>query len=146
MAESSHPAADIRPGRLGGAADYAAAFADSAPRLTRTQALVESERCLYCYDAPCATACPTGIDVPSFIRRIAEDNLRGAARTILESNPLGGTCSHSSSVGQTRAQVPPSGFDSRMVRAAPRRLSSAMRRMKRGTSMPVGQAVAQGAS
>ncbi len=92
MAESSHPAADIRPGRLGNAADYAAAFADAAPRLTRTQALVESERCLYCYDAPCATACPTGIDVPSFIRRIAEDNLRGAARTILESNPLGGTC------------------------------------------------------
>ena len=92
MAESSHPAADIRPGRLGGAAAYAAAFADAAPRLTRTQALVESERCLYCYDAPCATACPTGIDVPSFIRRIAEDNLRGAARTILESNPLGGTC------------------------------------------------------
>ena len=92
MAESSHPAADIRPGRLGSAADYAAAFADTAPRLTRTQALVESERCRYCYDAPCATACPTGIDVPSFIRRIAEDNLRGAARTILESNPLGGTC------------------------------------------------------
>ncbi len=92
MAESPHPAADIRPGRLGSAAEYAAAFADAAPRLTRTQALVESERCLYCFDAPCATACPTGIDVPSFIRRIAEDNLRGAARTILESNPLGGTC------------------------------------------------------
>ena len=92
MAESTHPAADIRPGRLGSAADYAAAFADNAPRFTRTQALVESERCLYCYAAPCATACPTGIDVPSFIRRIAEDNLRGAARTILESNPLGGTC------------------------------------------------------
>jgi len=82
---------DIRAGRRS-AAEYAAAFADAAPRLTRTQALVEAERCLYCYDAPCMTACPTGIDVPSFIRRIAEDNLRGAARTILESNPLGGTC------------------------------------------------------
>ena len=82
---------DIRPGRLG-AADYAQHFADASPRLTRTQALLEAERCLYCYDAPCATACPTSIDVPSFIKRIAEDNLRGSARTILESNPLGGMC------------------------------------------------------
>lgn len=82
---------DIRPARLA-AEQYASHFADAAPRLTRTQALVEAERCLYCYDAPCATACPTGIDVPSFIKRIADDNLRGAARTILESNPLGGTC------------------------------------------------------
>lgn len=76
------------------AADPAAnaAFADATPRLSRTQALVEAERCLYCHDAPCATACPTGIDVPSFIRRIAEDNLRGAAKAILSANPLGGTC------------------------------------------------------
>ena len=82
---------DIRPARL--AADqYAQLFADAAPRLTRSQALVEAERCLYCYDAPCVTACPTGIDVPSFIRRISDDNLRGAARTILDANPLGGTC------------------------------------------------------
>ncbi len=90
---SLSPAAepDVRAGRRD-AAGYAAAFADAAPRLTRTQALVASERCLYCYDAPCVQACPTGIDVPSFIRRIGEDNLRGAARTILESNPLGGTC------------------------------------------------------
>jgi len=82
---------DIRPGRLG-AADYAEHFADASPRLTRSQALLEAERCLYCYDAPCATACPTSIDVPSFIKRIADDNLRGSARTILESNPLGGMC------------------------------------------------------
>lgn len=82
---------DVRAARLS-AAEYLEHFADAAPRLTRTQALVESERCLYCFDAPCARACPTGIDVPSFIRRIAEDNLRGAARTILESNPLGGIC------------------------------------------------------
>ena len=80
-------APDIASARIS-AADYARNFADAAPRLTRSQALVEAECCLYCYDAPCATACPTGIDVPSFIRRIAEDNLRGAARTILESNPL----------------------------------------------------------
>jgi glutamate synthase (NADPH/NADH) small chain len=82
---------DVRPGRLA-AAEYAKAFADATPRLTRSQALLEAERCLYCFDAPCATACPTSIDVPSFIKRIADDNLRGAARTILESNPLGGMC------------------------------------------------------
>jgi len=82
---------DIRPGRLS-AAEYAQNFADCAPRLTHNQAVLEAERCLYCYDAPCATACPTGIDVPSFIKRIADENLRGAARTILESNPLGGMC------------------------------------------------------
>ena len=82
---------DIRPARLA-AAHYAQAFADAAPRYSRSQALVEAERCLYCHDAPCVTACPTGIDVPSFIRRIADDNLRGAARAILDANPLGGTC------------------------------------------------------
>ena len=82
---------DIQPARLT-AAQYAHNFADAAPRLSRTQALVEAERCLYCFDAPCTTACPTGIDVPSFIRRIADDNLRGAARVILDANPLGGTC------------------------------------------------------
>jgi dihydropyrimidine dehydrogenase (NAD+) subunit PreT len=83
--------ADIRPGRRS-AAELAEALADSAPRLSRSQALVEAERCLYCFDAPCMHACPTGIDVPSFIRRIADDNLRGAARAILSANPLGGTC------------------------------------------------------
>jgi glutamate synthase (NADPH/NADH) small chain len=82
---------DVRPGRRS-AAEYAQAFADAAPRLTHSQALLEAERCLYCFDAPCAIACPTGIDVPSFIKRIADENLRGAARTILESNPLGGMC------------------------------------------------------
>ncbi|MBI2748846.1 MAG: NAD(P)-dependent oxidoreductase [Burkholderiales bacterium] len=82
---------DIRPGRLS-AADYAKGFGDATPPLTHSQALLEAERCLYCFDAPCATACPTGIDVPSFIKRIADENLRGAARTILESNPLGGMC------------------------------------------------------
>jgi len=84
-------APDIRAGRLG-AADYARHFADVAPRLTPAQALLEAERCLYCFAAPCASACPTHIDVPSFIKRIAEGNLRGSAHAILEANPLGGMC------------------------------------------------------
>ena len=82
---------DVRPGRLS-PEDYAARFSDAAPHMTTAQALLEAERCLYCFDAPCATACPTGIDVPSFIRRIADGNLRGAARQILQANPLGGMC------------------------------------------------------
>jgi len=82
---------DIQAGRLS-AEHYPLRFADATPRLSPSQALLESERCLYCFDAPCATACPTSIDVPSFIKRIGDGNLRGAARTILESNPLGGMC------------------------------------------------------
>ena len=74
------------------AAELAVRFADAVPPLTATQALLEAERCLYCFDAPCAQACPTQIDIPSFIRRIADDNLRGAAQTILDANPLGGMC------------------------------------------------------
>ncbi len=73
-------------------ADYAANFADAHPRLTHAQAMIESERCYYCYDAPCTAACPTGIDIPTFIQRIAQENNRGAAKTILEANPLGGMC------------------------------------------------------
>lgn len=88
---SNLSAPDIRAGRLG-AADYARHFADVAPRLTPAQALPEAERCLYCFAAPCASACPTHIDVPSFIRRIADGNLRGSAHAILEANPLGGIC------------------------------------------------------
>jgi dihydropyrimidine dehydrogenase (NAD+) subunit PreT len=88
---STSPQPDVRSGRLSTEA-YAKAFGDATPRLTPTQALLEAERCLYCFDAPCATACPTSIDVPSFIKRIGDGNLRGSARTILESNPLGGMC------------------------------------------------------
>ncbi|MGM9481457.1 NAD(P)-dependent oxidoreductase [Roseateles sp. NT4] len=72
--------------------DYAQNFADAHPPLNRTQALIEAERCYYCYDAPCQTACPTGIDIPSFIQRVAQDNVRGAAEAILTANPLGGMC------------------------------------------------------
>ena len=82
---------DLKAGRLS-PADYASNFADAHPPLTRPQALIEAERCYYCHDAPCQTACPTGIDIPSFIQRIAQDNLRGAAEVILTANPLGGTC------------------------------------------------------
>ncbi|MCY4756510.1 NAD(P)-dependent oxidoreductase [Pelomonas aquatica] len=83
--------ADLKPGRLS-PADYARNFADAHPPLNRTQALIEAERCYYCFDAPCQAACPTGIDIPSFIQRIAQDNLRGAAEAILTANPLGGLC------------------------------------------------------
>ncbi|MFN5348264.1 MAG: NAD(P)-dependent oxidoreductase [Betaproteobacteria bacterium] len=73
-------------------ANYATNFGDAHPNLTRSQALIEAERCYYCFDAPCQTACPTGIDIPSFIHRIAQDNNRGAAKAILTANPLGGMC------------------------------------------------------
>jgi dihydropyrimidine dehydrogenase (NAD+) subunit PreA len=63
-----------------------------SPLLTAAAARTEAERCLYCHDAPCAHACPTGIDVPSFIRKIGTGNVEGSARTILAANPLGATC------------------------------------------------------
>ena len=91
MSTPSSSFADVRAGRLS-TEEYVQRFADATPRFTNTQALLEAERCLYCYDAPCATACPTSIDVPSFIKRIADGNLRGSAKAILESNPLGGMC------------------------------------------------------
>ena len=67
-------------------------FAEAHPPLTPGQALVEAERCWDCHDAPCVSACPTGIEVPRFIARIAQGNLRGAAKVILQANPLGGMC------------------------------------------------------
>ncbi|HEY3782044.1 MAG TPA: NAD(P)-dependent oxidoreductase [Fimbriimonadaceae bacterium] len=63
------------------------------PPLTTQEALVESNRCLNCYDAPCTHACPTHIDVPRFIKKISTGNLIGSAAAILESNLLGATCS-----------------------------------------------------
>jgi len=85
------PLPDIKPGRLS-ACQYTDNFSDAHPPLSAMQALIEAERCYYCYDAPCVNACPTGIDIPSFIRRIGEDNLRGAAKAILEANVFGGMC------------------------------------------------------
>ena len=69
-----------------------AALTEQFPPLTRHEALVEANRCLFCYDAPCTQACPTHIDVPRFIKKIATDNLLGSARAILEVNLLGATC------------------------------------------------------
>src|SRR6202050_2065237 len=67
-------------------------LAETHPPLGPNEALVEANRCLFCYDAPCTHACPTHIDIPRFIKKIATDNLIGSARTIFESNLLGATC------------------------------------------------------
>lgn len=66
---------------------------DAKPLYAPAEAVVEANRCLYCHDAPCTVACPTGIDVPAFIRGIATGNVAGAARTILSANVLGYSCS-----------------------------------------------------
>ena len=68
-----------------------AGFSDIAPPLSKRQAALESERCLYCYDAPCVNACPSDIDIPEFIRQIAQGNVDGAAKTIWSENILGGS-------------------------------------------------------
>ena len=70
-----------------------ARFADLHPAFDATAAVAEAHRCLYCFDAPCTGACPTHIDVPRFIKKIASDNLEGSARTILDANILGASCS-----------------------------------------------------
>jgi glutamate synthase (NADPH/NADH) small chain len=69
-----------------------ASFEDKKPALTKHQAIVEANRCLFCSDAPCIKACPTSIDIPQFIRKIATDNVEASARTIFESNILGMSC------------------------------------------------------
>lgn len=66
---------------------------DAKPLYTEPQARAEANRCLYCFDAPCIQACPTAIDIPRFIKQIASDDMRGAAKTILDSNILGHSCS-----------------------------------------------------
>ncbi|MEC8382117.1 MAG: NAD(P)-dependent oxidoreductase [Myxococcota bacterium] len=67
-------------------------FVDFKKAYSSNQAFVEANRCLYCYDAPCITACPTSIDIPKFIRRIANDNVKGAAKAIFDANILGMSC------------------------------------------------------
>ncbi len=70
----------------------AANFTDLKPPLRPQEALVEASRCLYCFDAPCIMACPTGIDIPAFIKKIAFGSPAGAAKTILTANILGASC------------------------------------------------------
>jgi glutamate synthase (NADPH/NADH) small chain len=79
-------------GRLLAEARLEREIADAKPNLSRGDAVAEANRCLYCHDAPCVQACPTGIDVPTFIRKIGTGNLRGSARVILSANLLGYSC------------------------------------------------------
>ena len=72
--------------------EYAENFSDLHPPLDAHQAAVEADRCYFCHDAPCVTACPTGIDIQSFIHKIATGNLRGSARKILDENIFGAMC------------------------------------------------------
>ena len=67
-------------------------FSDAKPAYSLQQAMHESNRCLYCHDAPCIKVCPTEINIPEFIRKIGTGNVEGAARTIFESNVLGMSC------------------------------------------------------
>ncbi len=67
-------------------------FGELKPALTAQAAVIEADRCLNCFDAPCTAACPTHIDVPGFIKRIATGNLRGSALKILDANILGASC------------------------------------------------------
>lgn len=82
---------DIRPARLA-KDEIDENFSDLHPPLTRSEALIEADRCYFCYDAPCTTACPTGIDIPLFIQKIRSDNITGSAKTILSENIMGGMC------------------------------------------------------
>ena len=72
--------------------EFAQNFAQLKPLMSRTEALYESARCLFCFDAPCIQACPSGIDIPQFIRQINSGNDTGAARTIYEANYFGNAC------------------------------------------------------
>ena len=80
-------------------------FSELHEPLTELQAIQESARCLFCHDAPCTEACPTDIDIPGFIRKIASGNLRGAAKTILSENIMGNTCGNVCPVEELCEQV-----------------------------------------
>lgn len=82
---------DIKTGRLS-PQQYTENFSDVLPLLDRNRAIIEANRCLFCFDAPCIEACPTSINIPLFIKKVATDNAKGAAVTILESNIMGGSC------------------------------------------------------
>ncbi|MGB5351983.1 MAG: FAD-dependent oxidoreductase, partial [Woeseia sp.] len=87
----SDKAPDIRAGRLP-ATEIEKNFGDLHEPLTRSEALIEADRCYFCFDAPCTIACPTDIDIPGFIQQIRSDNLKGSAHTILKENIMGGMC------------------------------------------------------
>jgi dihydropyrimidine dehydrogenase (NAD+) subunit PreT len=73
---------------------YKEHFSDIHPPFeTKEAAMVEANRCLFCYDAPCMKSCPTSIDVPKFIKQITTENIKGSARTIFTSNIMGAGCS-----------------------------------------------------
>ena len=72
--------------------EYESNFSDLHPPLDKHEALVASDRCYFCHDAPCMTACPTSIDIPLFIRQISTGNPIGSAKTIFDQNILGGMC------------------------------------------------------
>ncbi len=82
---------DIAAGRLSAEA-LNENFGDLYPKFSQHEARVAAERCLFCYDAPCIKACPTSIDIPQFIRQITTGNIVGSAKTILDSNIMGGMC------------------------------------------------------
>jgi len=67
-------------------------FVELTSKMTKSEAIEEANRCLYCYDAPCIKACPTSIQIPNFIKKIASGNMKGSATTILEANPIGASC------------------------------------------------------
>jgi len=89
MSKTKQP--DIKANRLTDE-DYSENFADLHAPLNHHEANVEADRCYFCYDAPCMHACPTAIDIPLFIRQISTDNAKGAAKTILNQNIMGGMC------------------------------------------------------
>ena len=82
---------DIRTGRFS-QEQLSANFSDYHPPLKSGNAIVEANRCYFCYDAPCVDACPTAIDIPNFIRKISTGNLKGSAKDILSQNIMGGMC------------------------------------------------------
>ena len=86
-----HRVSGVAAGRLT-ADEYRDNFSDIHPPLSAHETLVEAQRCYFCHDAPCMTACPTHIDVPLFIRQIATGNSKGAAHTIFKQNIVGGMC------------------------------------------------------
>jgi len=95
---------DIQRGRLS-ADQIRLNYCDLHTPLNELQAIQESARCLFCHDAPCTEACPTDIDIPGFIRKIASGNVTGAAKTILSENIMGNTCGNVCPVEELCEQV-----------------------------------------